>query len=120
VEWYVVEWYGAHKPCTGNDTTIQWLGNVTSDDGEYEICTKMRIEKPSIDGTATFPQFWSVRRTHRTAGSITTRAHFEAWTQAGLELGKQQYMVLAVEGQDSNGTAAFTVGTPPAQMASLL
>jgi endo-1,4-beta-xylanase len=110
VEWYVIEWYGAHKPCTGNDTTIKWLGNLTSDGDEYEICTKMRINKPSIDGTKTFPQFWSVRKTHRTNGTITSAAHLKGWTEAGLKLGKQVSMLLAVEGQDSNGTASFTVG----------
>jgi len=87
---------------------------MTTDGDDYEICTKMRVNKPSIDGTSTFPQFWSIRKTHRTGGTITARAHFDAWTKAGLKLGKQQYMILAVEGQDSNGTASVTVGTAPA------
>ncbi|KAK3380847.1 endo-beta-1,4-xylanase [Podospora didyma] len=110
VEWYVVDWYGAHKPCTGNDTTIKWLDNTTTDGDQYEICTKTRVNKPSIDGTSTFPQFWSVRKMHRTNGTISSGAHFGAWKKAGLKLGKQQFMNLAVEGQDSNGTASFTVG----------
>ena len=88
---------------------------MTTDGDEYEICTKMRVNKPSIEGTSTFPQFWSVRKTHRTNGTISSGTHFEAWTEAGLKLGKQQFMNLAVEGQDSNGTASFTVwsGTLP-------
>lgn len=93
-------------------------GNVTSDGSDYTIFTKIRKNKPSIQGTATFPQFWSVRDGgNETLGSvsgiISTGNHFNAWQKAGLKLGKQDYMIVAVEGQDSNGTARITVGAAP-------
>ncbi|KAF4633265.1 hypothetical protein G7Y89_g4848 [Cudoniella acicularis] len=112
VEYYIVESYGTHNPSDNPDAKMK--GNLTSDGGTYEIMTKIRTNKPSIQGTATFPQFWSIRTSKITEGKVTTGNHFKAWTDAGLKLGKHDYMIVAVEGQDSNGTATITVaGTKP-------
>ncbi|CAG8956783.1 hypothetical protein HYFRA_00011172 [Hymenoscyphus fraxineus] len=111
VEYYIVESYGTHKPSDSSEAVMK--GNLTSDGGTYEIMTKMRVNKPSIQGTATFPQFWSIRTEKRVGGTVTTGNHFEAWKKAGLKLGSHNYMVVAVEGQDSNGTATVTVGVAP-------
>lgn len=86
---------------------------MTSDGGTYELWTKIRRNKPSIQGTATFPQYWSVRTEHRTGGVVTTGNHFNAWTSVGWKLGRHSYMIVAVEGQDSSGSATVTVGTAP-------
>ncbi|CAG8983550.1 hypothetical protein HYALB_00004351 [Hymenoscyphus albidus] len=111
VEYYIVESYGTHKP--SDSTKAVMKGNLTSDGGTCEIMTKMRVNKPSIQGTATFPQFWSIITDKRVGGTVTTGNHFEAWRKAGLKLGSHNYMVVAVEGQDSNGTATVTVGVAP-------
>lgn len=111
MEYYIVESYGTHNP--SNTSEAKPKGNLTSDGGSYEIWTKMRTNKPSIQGTATFPQFWSIRNSKIVGGTVTTGNHFKAWTAAGLKLGTQNYMVVAVEGQDSNGTASINVGVAP-------
>lgn len=76
--------------------------------------TKKRINKPSIQGTATFDQLWSIRTENRVGGTVTTGNHFQAWKNAGLKMGRHNYMIVAVEGQDSSGEATITVGVPPA------
>lgn len=111
VEYYIVESYGNHKP--SDNAEAQMKGNLTSDGGTYEIMTKMRVNKPSIQGTATFPQFWSIRTSKLVGGTVTTGNHFAAWKAAGWKMGNHNYMVVAVEGQDSNGTATITVGVAP-------
>lgn len=117
VEYYIVESYGTHNPSNASDAIPK--GNLTSDGGDYEIWTKTRKDKPSIQGTATFPQFWSIRREKKVGGTVNTGNHFKAWANAGLKLGKQNYMIVAVEGQDSNGTASITVGAAPSSTPTL-
>ena len=70
-EYYVVEAYGSYNPC-GN---AQGLGTVESDGATYTVCTDTRTNEPSITGTSTFTQYWSVRQSQRTSGTVTLANH---------------------------------------------
>lgn len=107
VEYYIVEQYGNYNPCGSADQR----GSFTSDGSSYQICVSTRVQQPSIDGTQTFEQYWSIRQNQRSSGSVNVQAHFDAWAAAGMNLGNHYYQILATEGYQSSGNSEIYVET---------
>ena len=106
VEYYIVDdWFT--KPSTSYLGTKK--GEITVDGDTYDIYTYTRVNQPSIEGTSTFPQFFSVRRNARQCGHIDITAHFKKWGEVGLKLGKMyEVKVLAEAGGGATGKIDFT------------
>ena len=100
IEYYIVDSWGSWRP-PGSGS----MGTINVDGGTYDIYTTDRINQPSIDGTATFKQFWSVRTEKKTSGTISVSDHFKAWTSKGMNLGLMYEAALTIEGYQSSGSA---------------
>ncbi|KAK0756354.1 hypothetical protein N5P37_011006 [Trichoderma harzianum] len=103
VEYYIME-DNHDYPAQG---TVK--GTVTSDGATYTIYENTRVNEPSIQGTATFNQYISVRNSPRTSGTVTVQNHFNAWASHGMNLGAMNYQVVAVEGWGGSGSASLSV-----------
>ena len=100
IEYYIVDSWGSWRPPGG-----QSRGTINVDDGTYDIYVTDRINQPSIDGTSTFKQFWSVRTQKKTQGTISVDKHFSAWTSKNMQLGLMYEASLTIEGYQSSGKA---------------
>lgn len=104
-EYYVVESYGSFNPCSSGVTQ---LGTLSSDGGTYTVCTDTRTNEPSITGTSTFTQYWSVRQSQRKSGTVTMGNHFSFWAKHGFG-SSYNFQVMAVEAFSGSGSASVTV-----------
>ncbi|KAI8942690.1 NAD(P)H-dependent D-xylose reductase (XR) [Plenodomus lindquistii] len=109
IEYYVVENFGTYDPSSQSTNK----GTVTADGSTYKIAQSTRTNQPSIDGTKTFQQYWSVRQNKRSSGSVNMKTHFDAWASKGMNLGSTfYYQIVATEGYFSTGSSSITVNCP--------
>lgn len=110
VEYYIVEAWGSWRPPGSTNS----LGTVEANGNKYDIYKTVRTNQPSIHGTETFEQYWSVRQDNpaqnnvkkEITGRISVSKHFDAWAKAGLDMSGTMYEVaLNIEGYQSNGSA---------------
>lgn len=91
VEFFIVDdWY--NKP--GANLLGQKKGEFTVDGANYEIYKNQRVQQPSIAGTQTFPQYFSVRSSARQCGHIDISAHFKQWNSLGMNMGDEMRQLM--------------------------
>jgi len=105
IEFFIIDdWY--NKPSAG--ILGQRKGEVTVDGDTYEIWQNTRVNQPSILGTQTFPQYYSVRKNPRQSGRIHVSTHFNNWARVGMTLGKLYDLRYYVEVGGGSGSLDCT------------
>ncbi|OQO13653.1 hypothetical protein B0A48_01882 [Cryoendolithus antarcticus] len=102
VEYYVVENQGKGYNPGGSQK-----GTFTTDGSSYVVWQHQQTNQPSIQGTSTFQQYISIRQSARSSGTVTLANHFSAWSGFGMQLGTQNFQVLAVESWQGAGSASL-------------
>lgn len=105
VEYYIVESWDLLAP--GEPWTLR--GNYTDNGNNYGMYTAQRVNKPSIEGTRTFTQYFGVRnaaekKVGSVSGQINTATHFDAWSKFGYKLGNFEQNMFLVTEAFANGT----------------
>ncbi|CAG7850132.1 Endo-1,4-beta-xylanase 4 Short=Xylanase 4; AltName: Full=1,4-beta-D-xylan xylanohydrolase 4; Flags: Precursor [Serendipita indica DSM 11827] len=104
VEYRIVENFGSYNP-----GSAQIKGKHIADGSEYTVGNVTRYNQPSIQGTKTYQQIWSVRRNKRRNGTISLSDHFDAWKKFNLTLGRHNYQLFALEAYFSSGSVNVTL-----------
>ncbi len=112
----LVEFYVVEDSYNGLGASGTKKGSFTIDgEGTYNVYTHTQNNQPSIQGTATFEQFISVRQSARTCGHISLTKHFDAWKGFGMTLGKMEEAKVLIEAGGGSGRIDFTTASVTAQ-----
>ena len=111
VEYYIVEAWGDWRP----PGISKGKATLTVDGKEYDVYTSTRYEQPSIHGTETFEQYWSVQKKNPAVvysktnlkGTISVSSHFKQWEALGMKMGTMYEVALNIEGYQANGSAVI-------------
>lgn len=116
IEFYIVDnWASQYKP---GGTGWGWTkkGEYTLDGDLYEAWVHRQINQWSLDGMADFDQFYSVRKTARSCGTIDITGHFEQWDKLGMKLGKMYEAKILGEVGNGSGVASCEFDFPVARV----
>ena len=108
IEYYIVQDRGSYNPTSGGK---KWCSAVI-DGISYDFYTTDRIQQPSLSGTSTFKQYWSIPSNtsqHRTKGTISISKHFSEWAKAGMKMGKL-YEVASMKIESYTGNTGTAKG----------
>ncbi len=112
IEYYIIQDRGSYNPTQGGKKH----GSATIDGISYDFYTTERHNQPSLSGTSTFMQYWSIPSNtsqHRTKGTISISKHFSEWAKVGMKMGRL-YEVASMKiesytGQGGNAKGHATV-----------
>ena len=112
IEYYIIQDRGSYNPTQGGKK----FGSAVIDGISYDFYTTDRVQQPSLSGTSTFKQYWSIPSNtsqHRTKGTISISKHFSEWAKVGMKMGRL-YEVASMKiesytGQGGNAQGHATV-----------
>ena len=116
IEYYIVDtWASQYKP-GGEGWGWTKKGEYTVNGDKYVAWTHTQVDQWALHGKATFEQFYGVRETGRSCGTIDITAHFKEWEKLGMKLGKMYEAKVLGEVGNGSGTASCNFDFPVARV----
>ncbi|MBN2735838.1 MAG: glycoside hydrolase family 11 protein [Spirochaetales bacterium] len=100
IEYYIIDSWGTWKP----PGSIAILGTIETDGGIYDIYHYRRYMM-AIAGPGYIDQYYNVRQSKRTSGTITVANHFNAWRALDMAMGEFYDVSFFIEAYQSSGYA---------------
>jgi hypothetical protein len=116
VEWYIVDDSYNNFPFDAWNATQ--TGTAFIDGEDYKLfrnSTNGTGGSRCNMGETQWDQFWSIRQSARQCGVISVTDHFDAWVQAGMNMGKVLEVKILVEVGGGSGSIEFPVADVIAQ-----
>ena len=109
VEYYIVDDSFNGMPVNPGNTTNK--GTVNIDGGDYIMYTRQTTGTGGsrCNGVSSWAQYYSVRKTARSCGTISLTKHFDAWKGLSMPLGNMLEAKILVEVGGGNGSVQFPV-----------
>ena len=108
IEYYIIQDRGSYNPTSNG----KYFGSAKIDGIDYDFYTTDRIQQPSLSGTSTFKQYWSIPSNtsqHRTKGTISISKHFSEWAKVGMKMGRL-YEVASMKIESYTGNTGSAKG----------
>jgi endo-1,4-beta-xylanase len=110
IEWYIVDDSFGHMPVNPGSGTSK--GTASIDGGTYNLLLRPTTGTGGNrcgSSVTQWNQFYSIRTTARTCGTISISDHFSAWSNAGMTLGSVLEASILIESGGGVGTINFPV-----------
>jgi hypothetical protein len=108
IEWYIVDDSFNNLPFNPGGTS---KGTVTIDGGTYNVIQRNTTGTGGnrCGNVTNWDQFYSIRTSKKSCGTITISDHFKAWSAAGLTLGNVLEASILIEAGGGTGSISFPV-----------
>jgi endo-1,4-beta-xylanase len=116
IEYYIVEDSYNRMPVNPGNTMNK--GTAMIDGGTYTLYTRPTTGTGGSRcgaSVGSWTQFYSVRQTARSCGTISITEHFKAWAAAGMTLGNMLEAKILIETGGGTGSINFTTASVTAQ-----
>jgi len=118
IEYYIVDdWWGDNRgigdiegQIKGGGSNFSKKGSFEVDGGTYNVYQNQRNNAASINGNETFQQYFSVRTSRRTCGTISVTEHFKKWASLNMNMGNMYEASITVEAGGGTGTIDYRYG----------
>jgi endo-1,4-beta-xylanase len=112
IEWYIIDDSYSKMPINPGNCTNMPNSPLSIDDGKYTMCvrTTSGTGGDRCGGLSSWTQYYSIRQSNRTCGTISVSEHFKAWTaNSSNKMGNLLEVKVLLEVGGGQGSVDFPI-----------